>query len=124
MPSTHPEGVPLNVWIVPAGASGLSTRRAIADRAVEVYGGSGREVVIVDQDAGVTVGYSASALRPGDYLVVIGPTARPGADAVTETVEAATAAGLSYFQHVVALAADSASPARHVDVLVFTRRDA
>jgi hypothetical protein len=124
MPSNHPEGVPLNLWIVPASADGSPPRHAIADRAVEAYGSRGREVAVVGHDTDVTVGEAASALRPGDYLVVVGPTAPPGADAVTETVEAATAAGLSYFQHVVALAADSASPGRHVDVLVFTRRDA
>jgi hypothetical protein len=122
MPSNHPEGVPLNLWIVPPSADGSSLRHAIADRVIEAYGSRGREVVIAGDD--LDVGEAASALPPGDYLVVIGPAAPSEVDAVTETVEAATAAGLSYFQHVVALAADAVPPGRHIDVLVFTRRDA
>ena len=65
-------------------------------------------------------------VRPGGFLVVGSVSgADEDTDAVTATVDAATEAGLAYFQHVVALLAElrgDESDARrvaHADVLVF-----
>lgn len=78
------------------------------------------------QAAKVLAAQAAALLRVGGFLVIGSvPTPDTGRDPVTEAVEAATAAGLSYFQHVVALLCDEATdrPSGHVDVLVFARRD-
>lgn len=191
MPNTHPEGVPLNIWPLPAhGGDGSTIRRRLAVEAVEAY--SPPRGLVVDLHPGRGEGLAASAstgrgsvalpracvssgrlraaataqlenaadlvlalpgaerlcplspcplspqaakalaaqaaalLRVGGFLV-IGSVPAPGSgrDPVTEAVEAATAEGLSYFQHVVALLCDEASDraSGHVDVLVFARRD-
>lgn len=123
MPSTHPEGVPLNVWIVAASDDDPAFRNSIADRALAAYGSRGGEVAVLHHGSAVAVGDAASSLGPGGYLVVVGPSSASGGDPVTEAVDAATAAGLSYFQHVIALPAVAEAPRSHIDVLVFSRRD-
>lgn len=75
--------------------------------------------------ARVLAAQAAGLLRPGGFLV-LGSVPAPGTgrDPVSEAVEAATAEGFSYFQHVVALLCDADDqPCGHVDVLVFARRD-
>ncbi len=80
--------------------------------------------------------HATGLLRPGGFFVLGILGGGRGADPVAATVEAATAAGLAYFQHVVALIQDrqGADDAEgvidgsrhfaHADVLVFTRRAA
>ena len=73
-------------------------------------------------------------LRPGGFLVV-GSIGGTGVDPLASTIAAATDAGLSYFQHVVVLAASvtSATPLTigrcprrpgHIDLLVFEKGEA
>jgi hypothetical protein len=74
--------------------------------------------------ARVLAAQAAALLRPGG-LLVLGSVPAPdtGRDPVGEAVEAATAEGFSYLQHVVALLCNDADePAGHVDVLAFARR--
>jgi hypothetical protein len=189
--NTHPEGVPLNIWLVAAHrGDGSSIRHRLAAEAVEAYsppGGlvvdlypgrgeglaaaaaAGRGSVVLPracasagrcraaataelagtadlvlalpgtdrlrplrphplspQAARVLAAQAAGLLHPGGFLVVGSvPVPGTGRDPVSEAVEAATAEGFSYFQHVVALLCDEADdrPSGHVDVLVFARRE-
>jgi hypothetical protein len=73
-------------------------------------------------------------LRPGGFLVV-GSIGGAGVHPLASTIAVATDAGLSYFQHVVVLAASVASPTPltvgrcrrrpgHIDLLVFEKGEA
>ncbi len=80
--------------------------------------------------------HATGLLRPGGFLVLGILGGGRGADPVAATVEAATATGLAYFQHLVALiqdrqgaddaegVIDGSRHLAHADVLVFTRRAA
>jgi len=78
------------------------------------------------------VGQAVALLRPGGSLVVGLVGSEDGVDSVGQAVKAATAAGLVYRQHVVALlttaldGAATAGPRRvaHADVLVFSKERA
>jgi hypothetical protein len=190
MPHNHPEGVPLNLWLVAADGGGSCIRRRLADRAVQAFSPTGGLVVDLNPDRGeglaaaVATGRAAVSLPPAAVadgrlrsaalsglaspadlvlalpgsddlhrptgraltplaarvlaeqaapllqpggLLVLGSVPAPGTghDPVTDAVEATTAEGFSYFQHVVALLAPDATerPTAHVDVLVFARRE-